>query len=175
MELWTLQTPNHDLTSGRVDHSQSEYYNTVSGIKEAYCELWQRLKILDGQIIWCYTNKSDIVTTPTDNMVLWELHIEPDDILCLIDTIVWNRILGKRCSVSKTIRTQWISEGLKRCPDDPVAGYHKIEEEFWNQKPLSGSWWNDLFVENLGKHIDAIIRHPVLEDNVIGKITLRSN
>ena len=44
MDLWTLQTPNYDLTSGRVDHSQSVYYNTVSNVKEAYRKLWQRLK-----------------------------------------------------------------------------------------------------------------------------------
>jgi len=55
MRLWTLQTRNHDLTSGQVDHTQSDYWDKVPRLPDSYKKLWRRLNTPEGQkgqIIW---------------------------------------------------------------------------------------------------------------------------
>lgn len=36
MKLWTWHKPDFSLVAGHVDHSKSEYFQTVKGIPEAY-------------------------------------------------------------------------------------------------------------------------------------------
>lgn len=61
--LWTLQTPGHQITSGTIDHTRSEYTHEIDGFCEAYQELWRRLGTPDGQIIWCSTEENGLVRT----------------------------------------------------------------------------------------------------------------
>jgi hypothetical protein len=169
VKLWALHTPSYDLTKGRVDHDQSKYYCTVTGVKEAYAELWSRLDKPNGQMIWCDTDNSDIVKTGIE-MILWELEVPADKIICFLDSLVWNRILGIQCGVSTTMRHQWIREGIERYPDDYRAYVDRCEQEFWARKPRNGSWWEELFVENPGDCVNALIDHPVPDSYVINKI-----
>jgi len=168
--LWTIHSLDYDLTSGRVDHSKSEYYLSVSGVKEAYHELWRRLNIPEGQIIWCYT-KNDEMTKTGEEKIMWKLQVPREKVICCIDSIVWNRILGKKCRVGNTLLRQWKKEAIKKYPEDPHSYVDRCFEDFWDQKPNTGSWWDELFVQNTGECIDAIIHHPVPDKFVKEQIT----
>lgn len=168
--LWTIHSPDFDLTSGRVDHSKSEYYLSVSGVKEAYHELWRRLNTPEGQIIWCYTKNDDIAKTGEEK-IMWELQIALEKVICFLDSLVWNRILGIKCSVGSTLHRQWIKEAIEKCPEDSHSYVDRCYEDFWNQKPKTGSWWDELFVHNTGDCVDAIIHHPVPDKFVKEHIT----
>ena len=170
MDLWTLHTPGFNLTSGKVDHSKSEYYRTVPGVKEAYAELWQRLKTPGGQILWCDTDNTDIAKTGTE-MIMWELEVLHDNIICLLDGLVWNRILGIQCRVGNTMLRQWKREAIEKCPENSHAYVDQCEKDFWARKPKTGSWWDELLVDKPGECIDAIIQHPVPDSFVKDKIT----
>ena len=137
--LWTIHSPDFDITSGRVDHSKSEYYLSVPGVKEAYHELWRRLNTPEGQIIWCYTKNDDIAKTGEEK-IMWELQIELEKVICFLDSLVWNRILGIKCSVGRTLRRKWIKEAIEIRPADSRSYVDRCYEDFWNQKPKTGSW-----------------------------------
>ena len=85
--LWTIHSPEFDLTSGRVYHSKSEYYRCVPGVKETYRELWHRLNTPEGQVIWCYTENGHIAKTDEEKM-LWELQIPREKVICFLDSLV---------------------------------------------------------------------------------------
>ncbi len=169
-KLWTLHPPCFSLTKGRVDHKESENYCDLPGAKEAYHELWSRQQILDGQVVWCYTDESLIRKTGGIEKIKWELSVPDSKIICFIDDLVWNRILGKRYRVPDKMR-QWDDEALKKYPNDLNArkdykGY--LEESFWNREPVSGSWWCELFTENTCNGESALIRHPIPCEWIIG-------
>lgn len=166
LTLWTLQSPDFKLSSGRVDHGKSKYYLTVNGVKEAYSELWKRLDISDGQIVWCYTNAEGIVKTGIRE-IRWELQVPREKIICFIDDLVWNRILGIKCGVGPNMRRQWIMKAVRCCPANSPVYVKKLEDEFWNRQPATGSWWDELFVENIGESVSAIIYHPVPIEYVV--------
>ena len=162
-----VHPPGFSLTEGCVDHSKSEYYRNTDGVKEAYHELWRRLQIPDGQVVWCYTNDGGIEKTSVKK-VKWELY-DPDlKIIRFIDDLVWNRILGIKCGVRNGmgggIGRQWHEDALKKFLNDPEASeaYERTcFENFWSQESKSGNWWNELFTENAGIGVSALIRHPV--------------
>jgi len=136
--LWTVHSPDFDIRAGKVDHSKSEYYLNTPGVKEVYHELWRRLNTPKGQIIWCYTEYSDIAKTGIKK-VMWELQIPLENVVCFIDDLVWNRILGIRCNVGRTLRRKWQNEAIEKCPSDSHFYFKKCEEDFWNRKPKTGS------------------------------------
>lgn len=165
LKLWTVHRvhpPGFSLTEGRVDHSKSEYYPTTPRVKDAYHELWRRLQIPDGQVVWCYTD-GEIVKIGAEK-VKWELHVPSSEIICFIDDVVWNRILKIKCSVPANMRCQWYGEALKKFPNDPKAlkAYEeRCLENFWSQEPKSGDWWDELFTENADNGVSALIGHPI--------------
>lgn len=163
IKLWTIQSPDFSLTDSHVDHNKSEYYLDLPGAKDAYHKLWHKLQIRDGQLIWCFTYEDDIVKTGTKK-IKWELHAPSSEVICFIDQLVWNRILGIKCLVTRNMRNQWRKEALKRFPNNPNDSktYEKMcEEEFWAQKPKGGDWWDELFVKNTGEGVSALIKHPI--------------
>jgi len=168
MELWTWHEPDFSLLSGRVEHNRSEYYQRVPGIVAAYDELWHRLKN-DGQLVWCCTDISEHGDLESSPHVLWKLDVPPDQILGFVDEIVWNRILGFRCSC-QSLRYSWQSRAIEACCADRkpldtellTSMAQQYEDEFWNASPPGGSWWNALFLEPQAKPlVSALIRHPV--------------
>src|SRR4030042_22591 len=112
VSLWMIHSPDFDLTSGRVDHSKSRYYLSVSGAKEAYHELWRRLNTPEGQIIWCYTKNVEIAKTGLEK-IKWEIQMPLKKVICFLDSIVWNRILGNKCPVSNALSQKWKREAIK--------------------------------------------------------------
>lgn len=181
INLWTLHTPDFSLTEGRVDHSKSEYYQNTTGVKQAYPELWRRINIPEGQIIWCYLDKTEIAKTGIEK-ILWEICLPETEVIRLpesevvqfVDDMVWNRILEIKCEPPQGLCNQWKDESLKKYPNNIAAAknYEKrCQDDYWNQKPKSNSWWDELFVKIGGStSISALIRHPVRKDWIKNKI-----
>ncbi len=163
MRLWSIHTPDFSLTAGKVDHSKSNYYDSVPKLRESYHKLWNLIQIPDGQIIWCYT-QNDRLEKKKDEKILWPLDVPEDGIICFVDDLVWNRLLGIECAVGKGKHRQWDAEALRKFAgqSDAMREYQEqCRKDFWAQKPKSGDWWDELFVEEPGECISAIIRHPV--------------
>ncbi len=175
LRLWTVHPvhpPGFSLAEGRVDHSKSKYYRKTDGVKGAYHELWRRLQIPDGQVVWCYTDKDDIAKTGVEQ-VKWDLYVPVPKIIRFIDDLVWNRILGRKCPVRHGTRRQWHEDALEKFPNDPKASkaYEaRCFDGFWSQEPKSGNWWNELFAENAGNRVSALIRHPVPSKWIHGRM-----
>ncbi len=167
LRLWTVHPPGFSLTEGRVDHSKSKYYCDTHGVKDAYHELWHRRQIPDGQVVWCYTDEGSIERTG-EKKVKWDLYDPSLKTICFIDDLVWNRILGIKCGfrdgIEGGIGYQWHKDALEKFPNDLKASkaYEaRCFEDFWSQEPKSGNWWNELFTENAGNGVSALIRHPI--------------
>jgi hypothetical protein len=173
INLWTLHTPDFSIKEGRVDHSRSKYYRDTPGVKEAYPELWRRINIPDGQIIWCYLDKTEIPITGTEK-VLWEICLPESEVIQFVDDMVWNRILERKCAPPQGLRNQWRDESQKEYPNNTEAAKNyekKCQDDYWNQKPKSNSWWDELFVETgESTSVSALIRHPVRKDWLKSKI-----
>lgn len=176
MNLWTVHPPEFLITEGYVDHSQSEYYKNTPGVKEAYQELWDHLDAHDGQLVWCYTHEEDIRITGVEK-TKWTLSVPEPSVLRLIDDLVWNRILGIECNVRSDMRRQWREEALEKYPDDARASRaHEQEclEAFWRQEPKGSGWWDELFADQPGECVSALVGHPVPVEWVVERAPLRS-
>lgn len=177
INLWSIHTPDFSITEGRVDHSKSNYFQNTQGVKEAYKKLWKRINIPDGQIIWCYLDKTEIPITGTEK-TLWEICLPISKVIKYVDDIVWNRILGIKCRVPSCLFFQWRQEGIGKFPHNPTLAHdyeRKCRDDYWTQKPKGNSWWDELFVEmDKGLSMNALIRHPVQEDLIKNKIKWQS-
>lgn len=174
VNLWTIHPPDFLLTVGRVDHSKSEYYRNTPGVREAYPKLWDRLNVHDGQLVWCDTHEEDIPATGIEKTKS-TLCVPGPSVLCLMDDLVWNRILGKTCAVRSDMICSWRKEALKKHPSDPKASRayeQQCFEAYWNQQPKGSSWWDELFVNSPGEAVSAIITHPVPCEWVVQKTLL---
>lgn len=172
LDLKTLQTPDFPLSRGKVDHTKSEYYQDTPGVKEAYHKLWTKIGTPEGQIVWCYTEDVYIPKTSTKK-VLYKLRVPSDQFICYLDGLVWNRILGIKCMETRSLRNQWTNQAAKIFPHSEKERdkyMQRCSEEFWSQKPETGSWWDELIVQEPGECVDALIRHPVPE-NFISRVT----
>ncbi|MCH7702889.1 MAG: hypothetical protein IID37_14490, partial [Planctomycetes bacterium] len=162
-KLWTWHKPDFSLLDGHVDHTRSEYVRTVDGVGGACRQLAARIGT--GQLIWCYTVPDQRIVRPCHTEVEWVLDVPPKSILQLVDDIVWNRILGIRCTLPPKIRHAWRDEALRRFPYDAGAraGFETEQEEsFWTQPPSGESWWDVLFVrEEAREGVSALVPHPV--------------
>jgi hypothetical protein len=173
IKLWTIHSPDFSLTDGRVDHNKSEYCLNTPGVKDAYHKLWPKLRIPDGQLIWCYTY--DDIKKTNKKIIKYELYVPKSEIICFIDDLVWNRILGKECEVRSDMRHQWNKEACEKFPNNPKASKayeKKCLENFWAQKPKSGDWWDELFVKSTGEGISALIKHPISSEWIHKSTTL---
>jgi hypothetical protein len=175
IQLWTIHRPEFSIIEGCIDHSKSEYYQSTPGVRSAYAELWQRLKLRDGQVLWCYTQDVGIPVTSTEK-IKWELCVPGSEVITFIDDIVWNRILGIKCRVRSDLFWQWRKESQSKYPYDPEAAraYEKdCFNNFWNEEPKSGSWWDELFVGDPGEYVSALIKHPVPTQWVSKRTTIQ--
>ncbi len=182
INLWTIHSDDFSISEGCVDHSKSIYYKKTKGVKDAYPELWKRLSkevsnkekskaIEEGQIIWCFTSKDEICRTGI-RKIKWDLFV-PESEVTFMDSLVWNRILGIRCGVGSEMSNKWKDGGLEKYPYDiKKARYYekKCCDKFWSQKPASGSWWDELFVDDKQENAScALISHPVPDSWILEK------
>jgi len=173
INLWTLHTPDFSITEGRVEHSKSEYYHDIPRVSQAYPELWRRINIPDGQIIWCYLDKTEIRKTGVEK-VLWELCLPESEVIQFVDDMVWKRILEIKGELPQRLRNQWKYKSLKKYPNNPTSAKNyekKCQGDYWMQTPKSNNWWDELFVKmGEGLSMSALIHHPVRDDRVKKKI-----
>ena len=93
MRLWTYHKPDFSLTSGRVDLSRSDYFRCMPEIPGAYAELARRVGT--DQIIWCYVRPDEYNNIPELTCVEWALDVPDDQVLAIIDSFVWERIIAQ--------------------------------------------------------------------------------
>ncbi len=175
MELWSWHKPEHFLTSGRVDLSRSEFYNTVENCKAAYDELANCLGT--DQLIWCYTRRNGDFSSGWEPRVCWHLDVPDYGILRLTDDRVWNKILGRDMRRPDSLHRQW----LRTIPvGEGYAYLRRKEEEYHAQPAPNGDWWSVLFLERDDFRLEdgeqlasALILHPIPETWVVsvGEIT----
>ena len=169
--LWTIHSDDFSITSGEVDHDKSEHYRKNPHVRKAYHELWRRLSIIDGQIVWCFT-KYNSDRERWKGKIMKELQIPREKVLRFLDRSVWERIVGWPPAYGR-IRVQgWINEAPKGYSGGPSSYVEKCRQDFLNQKPKTGYWWDELFVEETVKRADAIIDHPVPDNFVKNKTPL---
>jgi hypothetical protein len=176
MQLWTWHKPDFSLLEGRVDHEKSEYVQTVEGVREAYRELVKRIGT--DQFIWCYTKSNQRIVLPHHTEKEWILEVPSTKILKFVDDIIWNRILGiKNFDPPAELKRKWKEKSIARYPYDPVASKKLAKswnDEFYNQEPPTGNWWDNLFVcERSDECVSALIPHPIKHSYV--KINPRQN
>lgn len=126
----------------------------------AYRELWRRLNIPDGQIVWCYTEYGRRKLTEITERE-WRLSVPQDEIVGCIDGLVWNRIIGSRSSVTQKMHREWMREARQLYPADAEAREQHERtrlDQFWNEPEPSDGWWSRLRVPLRGR---TLRRHYV--------------
>lgn len=163
IKLWTIHTENFLVTDGYVDHTKSIYYQETNGVKDAYHRLWEVLSIPNGQIIWCDTDDSENILT-IERRIKWEFEVPLSDVICFLDDLVWNRILGIKCCLPRNMQSKFRKKAMVKFPNDSEASKsyeRQYVDEFWDRKPTGKSWWDELFVDSPGVCISALIKHPI--------------
>jgi hypothetical protein len=165
MQLCTWQGPRHSLTSGHVDLSRSEYYNTVANVPAAYAELRKRLGT--DQLIWCYTRPEDHIKSEGDTRVPWVLDVPDDRIGRFTDDRVSNMILGIIIRRPRSLYNEW----LNSIPVGQGIEYVRRKEAEYHARPApNGDWWSVLFIDPTELRLDdkdqlssALLMHPIPE------------
>ena len=172
MELRSWQTPDFDLTSGKVDHSKSYYYKETPGYSRACLKLWELLGT--NQIIWCFTDKDEHRYLGVGANVEWVIDVPRSDIK-LIDTCIWEKIIGSNY-VPHELELQWRSEARKQSPYDKDR--RKVIEDQKRAEYLApvpeDELWSQLFLsidDVSDKKTTAIILHPIQKGWVVDQVT----
>ena len=121
MKLWSLHDPGFCLTTQIVDHSKSDYCEHVAKYNSVVRELARRLGT--DRLIWCHTVEEE----PYEGRVRWILDV-PEAELRFVDTLVWNRLLGIRCALPRSMRFRWKDMAMDKYPND-AKQRHQYEEE----------------------------------------------
>ncbi len=170
MKLWTIHdTYDFKLSEGHVDHSKSDYYNNTPGVKKAYPQLWSLIRMLDGQIIWCYTRKEDICIT-SKPMIMYTLKVPEDSVITYIDDIMWNCILGNQVRLTPSYRRPIRAKVEKKFPNDScnqIILEKELENKFWENKPPAKELWKKLLLDKAVDGFSALIKHPIPDDWII--------
>jgi hypothetical protein len=172
MQLWSWQGRDFSLLEGRVEFTKSPYVETVPGLLEAYQRVWKHVG--RDQIVWCWTRPDEHIDVDTTE-VKWSLEVPESEILTLIDDFVWSRILyGDRvqdCHPPRRLQREWWDRALEVYPDDSESRTNflkKQHQDYWNQEPPSGDWWNHVFVNDTNRDsTSAIIPHPIKREWVV--------
>src|SRR4029450_6957865 len=158
MKLWTWQTPDFPLTSGRVDHSRSRYYQSLPKIQSAYAELARHIGTC--QIIWCYVRPDEYKREAGNSRVEWVLDVPDNNVLAIIDSWVWEKIIcSKACPAS--LLEKWKEEAIQS-EQDCRAYIEAKEAAYHAEPPPVGGWWKVLFLRSVsGEAPTVLLRHPI--------------
>lgn len=164
MLLWSWQEPEFSLTSGTVDHSKSEYYQTVPGIPAAYAELAKRLET--PKIVWCYVRHDEYDSSSETTRVEWALDVPDELILAIVDPFVWDKIIGQK-TLPSMIRSRWFSEAPIQEPARSVYLEQQLNDYHSQPEPIGG-WWSRLFVTDTTiEGATVLLKHPVPDSCVV--------
>ena len=98
------------MTSGRVDHSRSNYCRSMPTIAPAYAQLACQLGT--DQIICCFVRPDEYEKLPNLMHTEWALDVPDDKILAIIDSFIWARILGTKAH-PPALRERWKCEAIR--------------------------------------------------------------
>jgi len=165
MLLWTWHEPDFLLTEGRVDHTRSEYYITVPGVRDAYANIARRLST--DQIIWCYVRRDGYHRLPKLTRIEWSLNVPNDGVLAVIDSFVWNKILRIETFPPMSLHFKWREQApLERVARDAFLE-RKIKEYHAQPEPPDG-WWSQLFIKDTSvEGATVLLRHPIPKSWVV--------
>jgi hypothetical protein len=138
MRLWTYQRDNFSIIADRVDPALSR---NVQKYRQQYERLWQILET--DQIIWCGT---DSEWWPKAGYAAWPLEIPTTAFLRIVDSMVWNGLLGERGCPTK-LHDQLLDEETA-LTDDAEEAYANVErrkEFLWNPQVDP---WEALFIDD---------------------------
>lgn len=118
------------------------------------------------QIVWCYSRPDEYKKVPGDTRVEWVLDVPDEKILRIIDSWVWERIIGSN-AYSPALRDRWTLEAVQG-NHDYEAHIRAREQEYLSQPPPEGSWWKALFIQDISNGDPTVlVEHPVAESWVI--------
>ena len=164
MQLWTWQEPDFSLTTGHVDHAQSDYYKKVSGVPDAYAQLAKLLGT--DQIIWCYVCRDEYDDLPHLTRIEWILDVPDDGILAIIDAFIWNKILDIQ-SYPRSLYLTWLEDA----PLEKTARDLYIEQrikEYHSQPEPDIGWWSRLFITDTSvEGATVLLNHPIQKSWVV--------
>ena len=169
--MWTWPGRDHSLTSGKIDYARSAYYNDdgLAGVKAAYRDLWALLGA--DQIVWCWTKRDEYRIREAETCEEWEIEVPSEGILAIVDTYVWNALLGFRPLPPASI----VDEGCRRVREtgDPAQA-EAAYKEYWDnlmmcsrEKLLSRLLMDDARAEGA----TPLLSHPVPEEWVVARRT----
>lgn len=137
MELWSYQRDGFNLISDKVDPSRSRY-------RKDYSKQYARLdaKLGTDQYIWCCTSSSDWVNK--NGYEEWRLEVPVEDFLKVIDSVVWDGILGiesKHNRLEAKLESQFASS-----EEDPEIVERQVSEAIKRRRNPSNDPWSNLFI-----------------------------
>jgi hypothetical protein len=165
MRLWTFQSNDFSLTSGEIDVTRSPYYESVPNLVQAYDGLAKWLGLPKYEVVWCHV-RDDFTLEHWEGYKLWELEVSDDQILAIVDSFIWCRIIDKP-SIPSSLRAQW----RRDAPHDHTRGNYldRKSTEYYAQSPPAGGWWSQLSSDVSAEAPSALLKHPIPEDWIINK------
>lgn len=130
----------------------------MPAIPPAYARLATRVGT--DQIVWCYARPDEYRKLPGDTRVEWELDVPDEKILAIIDSWVWERIIGSK-AYPRALRDKWAMEAVQG-DHHYEAHIRAREEEYLSQPPPEGDWWKALFIQDISTGVPTVlVEHPI--------------
>lgn len=161
INLWSYQKNGFDLTSGTVDHSKSRYFAEHKGHFE---KLWGILGT--NQIVWCCNSADD---WSSDDFEEWQLQVPETSTLTIVNSMVWNGILGLNGVSIKTHDRLSDEADQKGLQGNEYHSYIERELERLHHPP--GDPWEALFLDDPAHEFaQVLLRHPIDEKWVLQRV-----
>lgn len=167
MKLWSYHGAGFSLTSGVLDSSLSSYAY-IPTLRACYEELARRLRLPQYEIVWCHVRLGSDFPTYYSGRMQWELEVAEREFLAILDSCVWDRILGTLRGAPISLLRKWRREASKLPHGHSDYVKEKIMQ-YENQPPPLGDWWSSLFCDLTAEGATVLLRHPIPESWVVSK------
>ncbi len=155
-----------------VDRSRSAYYNdpNLPGLKPAYAKLAIRLDT--DQFVWCYVCEDKHIISPSETKTEWEIEVPDSAVLVIVNSYVWNMILGIRCCAPPSIREEaWRRAVAGNIPAERAAIQQELEDEFFAPHPPQVLWGQLFMRDTSAEGATPLVRYPLKDEWVIARRT----
>ncbi|TET32022.1 MAG: hypothetical protein E3J72_20890 [Planctomycetota bacterium] len=183
LSLWTCQGKGYSIIKDNLDPALSGYNKAVPSYRDNRKKLSEE-KIGTPNFIWCciQNNKHNDKCWEADKPVKWFLEVPINEVLSIVDTFIWNRIIGdheyprnklfgkalKAINESQN-KSQIDLDALKKLYQDQYEeSLPKSENEMWDRLIIPKNSWNDILKEEFAwESYTVLIPHPAKESWVI--------
>ncbi len=167
MMLWTWQGLDYDPMVQAINRSKSEFFNSppFPDLPRTYEELDELLSLPSEtrhQYLWCYTSDSWPLH-PWYERCLWPLDVPQSQIISLIDSPLWEYLIGSP-SVPIALHAEWRDElRSKRLNDDEYRTEMVKKERAYRQTfPSRATCWQRLRSPTIcGPDVLALVPTPL--------------